>query len=138
MKLGTYKWGIYQESEYYRHYRNSMYGLARQKHGWDCYRHYEMLSSATVPFFLNLENSPKKTLNMLPKDLIIQLRDLPGLPSFTNYSAMLDTKTKIRGYAGIPPRKDYMDVSERDHTITQLHNHDRLTPKQKPFTPSCL
>lgn len=71
-----------------------------------------MLSSAVAPFFLNLEGAPEKTLRMLPKELIIKLRDLPGLPKFTNYSAMLDTKTKVRGYAGIAPKKSYMDVSE--------------------------
>jgi hypothetical protein len=64
---------------YYHDYRISYYAITRPKYGWDCWRHYEILAAGAVPYFMLLEQSPNQTLANLPKKLLLQLRNLPGV-----------------------------------------------------------
>lgn len=64
------------ENEYYIDYNKSYFGVTMKKAGWDCMRHYEILANNCVPYFIDLENCPKYTLTNLPKDLLIEAREL--------------------------------------------------------------
>lgn len=67
--LSTY---IYNnENEYYKEYMSSIFATTTKKGGWDCLRHYEILACGSIPYFPFLENCPYNTLNLFPKDLII-------------------------------------------------------------------
>lgn len=60
------------EEEYYNEYQNSYFAITKQKGGWDCMRHYEILANGCVPYFIDIENCPKNTMTLLPKELIIE------------------------------------------------------------------
>lgn len=70
MNLQTY---IYdKEEDYYRDYRESLFGRTCRKAGWDCMRHYEILASGCLPIFENLEHCPPTIMTELPKgDLLV-------------------------------------------------------------------
>lgn len=74
----TYIFGN-SEYEYKRNYRESYYGYTRKKSGWDCNRHYEILASGTMPYFTDLDEAPATVMSLLPKTLIREGMQLPGV-----------------------------------------------------------
>jgi hypothetical protein len=60
------------EQEYYDEYKQSYFAITRQKAGWDCMRHYEILANGCIPYFINIENCPKNTMYLCPKDLFLE------------------------------------------------------------------
>jgi hypothetical protein len=64
------------EKSYYNDYQKSYYGVTMKKAGWDCMRHYEILGNNCVPYFIGLEKCPKNTLANLPKELLLDAREL--------------------------------------------------------------
>jgi len=75
-KLETY---IYKdEGSYYKMYQDSVFGLTYRKGGWDCLRHYEILMNGCIPLFLDLDKCPTKTLEKIPKDLLIEILEKYG------------------------------------------------------------
>jgi hypothetical protein len=72
--LSTY---IYNsEEEYYEEYKKSYFAITKKKAGWDCMRHYEILANGCIPVFIDIEKCPKKTMTMLPKELLIEGKNL--------------------------------------------------------------
>jgi hypothetical protein len=70
---GDIKTYIYNsEEDYYNEYKISYFAITKQKGGWDCMRHYEILANGCIPYFINIENCPKNTMSLLPKELIIE------------------------------------------------------------------
>ena len=57
---------IYDEEGYYQQYSKSIFGTTTKKAGWDCMRHYEILSVNTLPFFPGIEDKPKLTMINFP------------------------------------------------------------------------
>src|SRR5690606_14734444 len=45
-----------------------------KKAGWDCLRHYEIIANGCLPYFVNLESCPNKTLTALPKALLLEIK----------------------------------------------------------------
>lgn len=64
------------EKSYYEDYQKSFYGVTMKKAGWDCMRHYEILGNYCMPYFTDLEDCPKDTLANLPKELLLEGREL--------------------------------------------------------------
>lgn len=60
------------EEEYYKEYQQSFFALTMKKAGWDCMRHYEIIANGCIPYFIDIENCPKNTMYLLPKELIIE------------------------------------------------------------------
>ena len=54
-------------------YQNSVFALTYRKGGWDCFRHYEILMNGCIPFHLEINKCPNKTLEKLPKDLLKEI-----------------------------------------------------------------
>lgn len=77
----TEKYMFYVEKEYYEHYGKAFFAVTMKKGGWDCMRHYEILASGTLPYFLDIENCPPQTLFDWPKELMVRLKQMPGMPS---------------------------------------------------------
>jgi len=70
-RIQTY---IYKDEESYNQmYQNSVFALTYRKGGWDCFRHYEILMNACIPFHLEIDKCPDKTLEKLPKDLLKEI-----------------------------------------------------------------
>jgi len=73
-QLDTY---IYEnEEEYYKGYRQSYFGLTKKKGGWDCLRHYEIMANNCLPYFIDIDSCPEKTLFFFPKDICKEINSL--------------------------------------------------------------
>lgn len=57
------------EADYYADYNEARFGVTMKKAGWDCMRHYEILANGCIPYFLEIENCPKLTMQSFPKDI---------------------------------------------------------------------
>jgi len=64
------------EQDYYNDYQKSMYGVTMKKAGWDAMRHYEILGNYCMPYFVGLEDCPTDTLSNMPKQLILDAKQL--------------------------------------------------------------
>lgn len=60
------------ETDYYNEYRKSMFAVTRKKAGWDCMRHYEIIANGCIPYFVDIENCPEKTMTLWPKNLLVE------------------------------------------------------------------
>ena len=60
------------EDEYYNEYKNSLFAITKEKGGWDCMRHYEILACGCIPYFENFENCPVNRLFNFPKNIILE------------------------------------------------------------------
>jgi len=68
-----------KEHELYDDYASSYFALTWKKGGWDCFRHYEILANGAIPYFMNLDKCPAKTMATLPKELIMKAMKMPGV-----------------------------------------------------------
>ena len=50
---------------YFHNYRHSYYCVTRKKKGWDCLRHYEILASGCIPYFVDIDRLPANTMYVL-------------------------------------------------------------------------
>lgn len=75
--LSTYVYS--EESDYYADYRRSYFAYTMRKAGWDCMRHYEILANGCIPYFLELEEADPHAMPFLPRDLILEAMNLPGV-----------------------------------------------------------
>ena len=71
------------EASYYSQYAKSFFAITRAKAGYDCLRHYEILASGAVPFFIGIDGLRERPLTMLPFPTrsVQALMDQPGVPS---------------------------------------------------------
>ena len=77
---GTYRYPPTPEGEsaYLAQYRESFFGVTCKKGGWDCMRHYEILSQGCMPWFVDIFECPESCLVDSPKDLLRQVHSLRG------------------------------------------------------------
>jgi len=78
------------EQDYYDDYNKSYFGVTMKKAGWDCMRHYEILANNCIPYFIDLESCPKYTLTNLPKELLLEARELANNFEEQKYFSILD------------------------------------------------
>ena len=65
-----------KESEYFKDYQNSIFGLTYKKSGWDCLRHYEIIMNGCIPYFPDLKSCPSGTMVLFPKEIILHTNEL--------------------------------------------------------------
>ena len=65
-----------KEEEYFADYQHSVFGHTKQKGGWDCCRHYEILMNGCIPYFESLEKCPFRTMMTFPKSTILRTNDI--------------------------------------------------------------
>jgi hypothetical protein len=87
-------YGFETEEEYYKMYRQSLFGLTSKKGGWSTMRHFEIIANGSLPYFVDIENCPKNTLFKWPKDLLIEIKNLPGI--------VLNTTEEYKGKTILP------------------------------------
>jgi hypothetical protein len=83
-----YKFDI--EREYYNDYNKSYFGVTMKKAGWDCMRHYEILANHCIPYFTDLKECPKQTLTNLPKELLLEAKELTNNFDEQKYFSILN------------------------------------------------
>jgi hypothetical protein len=75
----TYQFSFGEELEYRRMYSSVYFAVTMKKGGWDCNRHYEILSAGTVPYFDELECAGLLTMVHLPKTLLLEAHSMTGI-----------------------------------------------------------
>ena len=83
-----YKFDI--EQDYYDDYNKSYFGVTMKKAGWDCMRHYEILANNCLPYFIDLNECPKNILTNLPKELLLEAKELTNNFDELKYFNILD------------------------------------------------
>ena len=53
-------------------------------------RHYEILANNCIPYFIDLENCPKYTLTNLPKELLLEAKELANNFEEQKYNIILN------------------------------------------------
>ena len=61
------------EKSYYRGYQEALFAYTMKKAGWDCMRHYEIISNGCIPIFFNIEQCPQNTMVNFPKKLCLDV-----------------------------------------------------------------
>ena len=61
------------ETAYYNDYKEARFGVTLKKAGWDCMRHYEILGNECLPYFIDLEKCPPRTMVSFPKTEIVEI-----------------------------------------------------------------
>jgi hypothetical protein len=74
--ISTYKFTKYEEKEYYKMYQDAYFAYTTKKGGWDCLRHYEIISNGCIPIFEDIHHCPNKSLTTFPKNLIEEAKYL--------------------------------------------------------------
>lgn len=64
------------EEEYYKQYQESFYGITMKKAGWDCLRHYEIISQGCVPYFYEINECPYLTMHKFPRLEVFKLMQM--------------------------------------------------------------
>ncbi len=62
------------ENDYYNGYRLSYFGITMKKAGWDCLRHYEIIANRCLPYFLDIDDCPYRTMVFFPKEICKQIK----------------------------------------------------------------
>ena len=78
--MSTYMYDT--EESYYDMYQTAYFSYTSKKGGWDTLRHYEIIANGSIPFFVDIEECPSRTLWNLPKERLIQAKYvLGGVPN---------------------------------------------------------
>lgn len=93
------------QQEYYSMYQKSMFGLTWKKAGWDCLRHYEILSQGCLPLFLDIYHLPTTLMTTFPRKQV---------------ESLLDTVVKIKNFS-----KD-MEFYYDDRIVLSNINFDEI------------
>jgi hypothetical protein len=75
----TYRFKFENEIDYRRIYSTAYFAITMKKGGWDCNRHYEIISTGTAPYFDKLDQAGNYTLSHLPKSLLYEIQKLAGV-----------------------------------------------------------
>jgi hypothetical protein len=88
------------ENSYNNNYNKSWFAFTYKKGGYDCLRHYEILANNTIPFYIDIENIPLKTMTTFPKkivkkamDALVNKSDISGGIIFDEYVKELHNYT---------------------------------------------
>ena len=99
------------ERDYYAQYADSCYAATMHKAGWDCLRHYEILSQWTIPYFRALDACPSTVMTRLPRPELILAQHLHDY-------GKLSPLSMISVYEGLIER--VMDATRRHLTTAAL------------------
>lgn len=118
--INTY---IYQnEKDYYKEYQTSYFAITKKKAGWDCMRHYEILANGCIPYFIDIENCPKNTLSLLPKELLIEASKLYKNFSLENIEIYNNLLLKLLEYT-----KNYLTTKQIAKYILEKTNFENVS-----------
>lgn len=64
------------EQEYYNHYKNAAFALTGRKGGYDCMRHYEIISNHCLPLYIDWDKVPRSCMTLWPNLLQLEANTL--------------------------------------------------------------
>lgn len=143
-KFETYQFEFGHELDYRRLYSASYFAVTMKKGGWDCNRHYEIISAGAMPYFDELERTNDFTMKHLPKALLIDAKSIHGINrnnltlnhehfNFTQYQLLLHrllyyakhrlTTRKLVEYILRTINYRYQDRLTNHSVLFIAHNH---------------
>ena len=75
------------EQSYYKDYGESFFALTCKKGGWDCMRHYEIISQGTLPYFIDINDAPIQTMPLINRNFCTEIKNLIDI-DFNIWSGM--------------------------------------------------
>ncbi len=129
---GDEKTYIYNtEEEYYNEYKKSYFAITKKKGGWDCMRHYEILSNGCIPYIIDIKECPINTMYILPKKLFIQANILYDT-KFKNKNLNEITEKEINEYNILQKKllehtKNYLTTDKMVEYILKRTNHEKVS-----------
>eukprot|EP01062_Namystynia_karyoxenos_P038541 TRINITY_DN27968_c0_g1_i2.p1 TRINITY_DN27968_c0_g1~~TRINITY_DN27968_c0_g1_i2.p1 ORF type:complete len:639 (+),score=140.38 TRINITY_DN27968_c0_g1_i2:136-2052(+) len=66
-------------AQFRKEYGRSFYCLTFKKGGWWALRHVEIVAAGCMPYFVDIEAAPTHALVTLPKKILYEARELPGV-----------------------------------------------------------
>lgn len=75
------KYSHFSEGEYMNEYSTAYFAITFRKGGWESLRHYEIILSGCLPYFLQVDDIPEDCLCSFPKELLKKVHALPGMPT---------------------------------------------------------
>ena len=127
------------EISYLEMYASSLYCITKKKGGWDALRHYEILLAGCVPYFLEVHNTPSRSLVFFPRDLIRSLMQLPGVPGEDDVAERLRRDSAIVINHSAFPRSEYESLRAamlsyvEDHMLSAARARDLHLPHPRVF-----
>jgi len=119
------------EKDYYEQYRKSIFGTTTKKGGWDCMRHYEILSVQTLLYFPKIENKPKLTMSSFPVRLQLNVNNIfqnlmlsdNNIDTLENIRLKYYSKSKIKyGLRRVNTKLSKLKITKNNlHKIEQLN-----------------
>jgi FkbM family methyltransferase len=58
------------EISYNKNYSESYFSFTFKKGGYDCLRHYEILANNSIPYYIDIDEIPNKTMTTFPKSIV--------------------------------------------------------------------
>jgi hypothetical protein len=123
------------ESAYYQQYQNSYFGVTMKKGGWDCMRHHEIVAQGTAPYFLNLENCPRATMHLLPREKLMELRALADRDPDMASQAARDRYTYLMRDLFYFYRRKFTTVALAEHVLRVVSDSGVLDDRRVPQLP---
>jgi len=119
------------EEEYYNEYKKSYFAITKKKRGWDCLRHYEILANCCIPYFIDIEECPKNTMGLLPKELFFEA-NLLYHNKFKNKNINEITEEDINEYNILQKKlldytKEYLTTDKMGEYILKKTNHEKAS-----------
>ena len=95
---GDIKTYIYNdEISYNKNYSESYFSFTFKKGGYDCLRHYEILANNSIPYYIDIDEIPNKTMTTFPKSIVknamISLLNKDNVKIFDKYIQDLNEYT---------------------------------------------
>ena len=120
-RIATYKYET--QSAYYTQYAQSLYAITGGKAGLDCMRHYEILGSGAVPFFVDSAALDQSPLSMyaFPRELVQRAARLPGVPSEAAVSHALKTDGALSINHSAFDRRAYCEIRAQLLAHTEMY-----------------
>lgn len=94
---GDSKTYIYKdEISYNKNYSDSYFSITYKKGGYDCLRHYEILANNSIPYYIDIDKIPNKTMTTFPKSIVKNAMNslCDGIKNFEIYDKYIQDLNK--------------------------------------------
>eukprot|EP00754_Rhynchopus_humris_P015467 Rhum_TRINITY_DN14441_c4_g1::Rhum_TRINITY_DN14441_c4_g1_i3::g.89275::m.89275 len=107
------------DDAFWSDYRHSYYCVTRKKKGWDCLRHYEILATGCVPYFVDIHRLPAATMPFFPRQLVMEAMALPGVTFHDTKEGSFLNRTAYTIDHNVFPKERYFKLA------AQIQEHAR-------------
>ena len=132
---GITKYSYTSEREYMTHYARCYYAVTMRKGGWDCLRHYEIIASGCVPYFMNIDELPEGIMTTFPKALLRRAMRLPGVPTESDVRHAISTAGALHIDFSIFPVEEYLELRAQMLTHFEARCLTRSLTRQLGLAP---